>query len=61
MSDYRLFLFNRYGHITGSCVISADTDHHAIQIARSFKHPHKKELWLLAKLIEVFEPDEPGR
>ncbi|HEY2750135.1 hypothetical protein [Phenylobacterium sp.] len=57
MSDYRLYVFDRAGHVRGVTVLSCESDEEAAAYARSHSDGQPMELWLGDRPIRRFDTE----
>ena len=56
MQGYRLYFFDRNGHIARVVEMECASDDEAIERVREYTHAHAMELWQQARCIGMFEP-----
>lgn len=51
MKDYRAYLIDRDGHITGVRLVAAEDDRGALETARQYVDGHDIEVWDLSRKV----------
>jgi len=61
MRDYRLYFYDRVGHINDVAPLGADDDDVAVEAAATKLHGEQAELWRREWFVYKFEPDRSVR